>query len=113
MTKEEKQRGLELQAYIDSVKDMTLKEIAIQHLKKYHLPKFLSGLFVKFSYPLLLAKDYKLDELEKENAELKEQNNKAKEIVRSLYFIIQGRIDYENNIGIADEMWRAEQFWKK
>ena len=55
----------------------------------------------------------KYKELKRENAELKEQNNKAKEIVRSLYFIIQGRIDYENNIGIADEMWRAEQFWKK
>ena len=50
---------------------------------------------------------------EKENKELKEQNNKAKEIVRGLYFIIQGRIDYENNIAIADEMWRAKQFWKE
>lgn len=45
--------------------------------------------------------------------ELKEQNNKAKEIMRSLYYIIQGRIDYENNIGIADEMWRAKQFLKE
>ena len=38
---------------------------------------------------------------------------KAKEIIRSLYSIIQYRIDYENNIGIADEMWRAEQFLKE
>lgn len=37
--------------------------------------------------------------------------DRAKEIIKSLYFIIQGRIDYENNIGIADEMWRAKQFW--
>jgi uncharacterized coiled-coil protein SlyX len=66
----------------------------------------------------------RIAELEKENAELKEtvtkMNNvitesfsnltKAKELVRSLYYIIQDRIDYENNIGIKDEMWRAEQF---
>lgn len=77
-------------------------------------------------------------DLEKENAELKEEmkakqvvlndfksrvetvtdrfNKKssqlarAREILRGLYFIIQSRIDYENNIGIADEMARAEQF---
>ena len=53
---------------------------------------------------------YKLD---KENVELKETIHKAEEIIRGLYFIIQGRIDYENNIAITDEMWRAEQFWKK
>lgn len=88
MTKEEKQRGLELQAYADSLKDMTLKEIAIQHLKKYHLPKFLSGLLVKFSYPLLLAKDYKLDELEKEIAELKAYNEK----------LLDGDIEKHNKI---------------
>jgi len=41
------------------------------------------------------------------------QLTKAKEILRSLYFIIQSRIDYENNTGIADEMWRAEQFLKE
>ena len=51
--------------------------------------------------------------LTKENTELKEQLIKAKEILRSLYFIIQSRIDYKNNIGIADEMWRAEQALKK
>jgi hypothetical protein len=51
--------------------------------------------------------------LTKENTELKEQLTKAKEILRSLYFIIQSRIDYKNNIGIADEMWRAEQALKK
>ena len=50
--------------------------------------------------------------LETENAELKETIHKAEEIIRGLYFIIQGRIDYENNIGIADEMWRARQFFE-
>lgn len=78
------------------------------------------------------VKDY--CELEKENAELKkqlemsnkvyndnldyshhieEQLTKAKEEIRSLYYIIQYRINYENNIEIADEMWRAEQFLKE
>ena len=78
--------------------------------------------------------DYiKNQKLKKENADLKtdkqyweqkgnrlitewretlDQLTKAKEILRSLYFIIQSRIDYKNNIGIADEMWRAEQFLK-
>ena len=55
----------------------------------------------------------RIEALEKENTELKEQLTKAKEILRSLYFIIQSRIDYKNNIGIADEMWRAEQALKK
>ena len=40
------------------------------------------------------------------------QLSKAKEILKSLYFIIESRIDYKNNIGIADEMWRAKQFLK-
>jgi hypothetical protein len=71
MNEEEKQRGLELQAYIDSIRDMTIKEIATKHLKKHHLPKFLAGLLVKFSVPLLMAKDYELTELEKENVGLK------------------------------------------
>ena len=76
--------------------------------------------------------------LEKENAELKSENQKwkdewqeqvqkatdegyartlqtiqltkAKEIIRSLYFIIQGRIDYKGNIPLEDEMYRANQF---
>lgn len=39
-----------------------------------------------------------------------EQLARAREILRGLYFIIQSRIDYEKNTGIADEMWRAEQF---
>ena len=43
----------------------------------------------------------------------KEQLVQAKEILRGLYFIVQSRIDYENNTGIADEMWRAEQFLKE
>jgi hypothetical protein len=73
--------------------------------------------------------------LRKENAELKKKNldiqdavtmqmytnkankeiadrqlTKAKEIIRSLYFIIQGRIDYKGNIPLEDEMYRANQF---
>ena len=52
-------------------------------------------------------------EKEQEITELKENIHKAKEIIKGLYFIIQGRIDYENNIGIADEMWRAKQFLKE
>lgn len=63
------------------------------------------------------GKSFKLEgeiaNIHKENAELKETIHKAEEIIKGLYFIIQGRIDYENNIGIADEMWRAKQFWKK
>ena len=73
MTEEEKQRGLELQAYIDSIRDMTIKEIAVQHLKKYHLPKFLAGLLVKFSAPLLMAKDYQLSEFEEELKKWKDE----------------------------------------
>lgn len=73
----------------------------------------------------------RIDELQKENKELKKQlemSNKvyndnldyshhiegqltrAKEIIRSLYFIIQGRIDYKGNIPLEDEMYRANQF---
>ncbi len=76
----------------------------------------------------------KIKQLEKENAELKlklealdgqipwkdikdkseviGKLTKAKEILKSLYFIIESRIDYKNNIGVADEMWRAKQFWQ-
>ena len=84
MTKEEKQRGLELQGYIDSIRDMTIKEIAIKHLKKYHLPKFLAGLLVKFSTPLLLAKDYELTELEKACDETQELLDKQIEATYKL-----------------------------
>ena len=45
-------------------------------------------------------------------SQVKNLCEKAKEILKSLYFIIESRIDYKNNIGIADEMWRAKQFWK-
>jgi hypothetical protein len=38
---------------------------------------------------------------------------KTKEIIRSLYFIIQGRIDYKGNIPLEDEMYRAKQFLEK
>ena len=39
-----------------------------------------------------------------------EQLTKAEEIIRTLYFIIQGRIDYENNIQIKDSMDSAKAF---
>ena len=75
-----------------------------------------------------------VQKLEKENAELKglvnqykaskcggislvnrnmimfDQLTKSKEIIRSLYFVIQGRIDYKGNIPLEDEMYRANQF---
>lgn len=70
----------------------------------------------QFNYPTI-------KELEQENAKLKSEKGcetctkfdevqltKATEIIKGLYFIIQSRIDYENNTGIADEMWRAGQF---
>lgn len=40
----------------------------------------------------------------------KNQLTKAEEIIRTLYFIIQGRIDYENNIQIKDSMDLAKAF---
>lgn len=73
----------------------------------------------------------RIKELEKENAELrsiadfqtssnmdryfqlkrsKEQLTKAKGIIRTLYYIIQGRIDYEDNIQIKDSMDSAKSF---
>lgn len=39
-----------------------------------------------------------------------EQLTKAEEIIRTLYFIIQGRIDYEDNIQIKDSMDLAKAF---
>lgn len=82
----------------------------------------------QFNYPTI-------KELQEENAKLKEklkpenclkllakegyikfsseQLSRAREILKGLYFIIQSRIDYENNTGIADEMARAEQFLKE
>lgn len=41
---------------------------------------------------------------------VKEKLNKAENIIRDLYFIIQGRIDYENNIQIKDSMDLAKDF---
>ena len=93
-----------------------------------------------FEKELKTEKEYSAT-LRKENAELKSENQKwkdewqeqvqkandegyartlqtmqltkAKEILKSLYFIIESRIDYKNNIGISDEMWRAKQFWSE
>ena len=82
----------------------------------------------------VLKMQERITELEKENTKLKglvnqykaskcssislvnrnmimsDQLTKAKEIIRSLYFIIQGRIDYKGNIPLEDEMYRANQF---
>jgi hypothetical protein len=44
---------------------------------------------------------------------LRKKMIKTKEIIRSLYFIIQGRIDYKGNIPLEDEMYRAKQFLEK
>ena len=48
---------------------------------------------------------YQLGETEKDA-----QLTKAEEIIRTLYYIIQGRIDYENNIQIKDSMDSAKAF---
>ena len=105
MTKEEKQRGLELQDYIDSVRDMTIKEIAIKYLKEHHLPKFLAGILVKFSYPLLLAKDYESAKLEKENAELKSRDCwKSCEYANSKAELIEQHIKDVQNLSTAKEI---------
>ena len=47
---------------------------------------------------------------EKQKKKDEEQLNKAREIIRSLYFVIQSRINYKGNIPLEDEMYRAEQF---
>ena len=57
MTKDEYERGLEIQGYKKSIADMTIGDIALKFLKKYHLPRFLKRTLVKFAYPLLLLKD--------------------------------------------------------
>lgn len=62
MTDKDRQRGLELQDYITSIEGMTLEEIAIKYLKKYHLPKLLCYTLVRFAYPLLLGNQYKYEE---------------------------------------------------
>lgn len=41
---------------------------------------------------------------------VKEKLNKAENIIRDLYYIIQGRVDYENNIQIKDSMDLAQAF---
>lgn len=46
----------------------------------------------------------------RQRAETSKQLTKAEEIIRTLYFIIQGRIDYENNIQIKDSMDLAKAF---
>ena len=48
---------------------------------------------------------YQLGETEKDA-----QLTKAEEIIRTLYYIIQGRIDYEDNIQIKDSMDSANAF---
>ena len=51
----------------------------------------------------------RIEELEKEVSDL--QNN-AENIIRDLYFVIQGRIDYTDNIPLIDTMNRAKSFIK-
>ena len=94
------------------------------HAQNVFIDEYITPTFVEY-----------VQKLEKENAELKKKNldtqdavtmqmytnkankeiadrqlTKAKEIIRSLYFIIQGRIDYKDNIPLEDEMCRANQF---
>ena len=47
--------------YIESIKDMTLKQIALKYCKEHHLPRFLVRMLVSFSYPLLIEKDKQLN----------------------------------------------------
>lgn len=93
---------------IDDLKqDLEHKKIAIRsrnaRIKK--LEKENAGLRARLNAINLLT-----PELQKMSQLKTQQLTKAKEILRGLYFIIQNRIDYENNTGIADEMWRAKQF---
>lgn len=53
------------------------------------------------------------NELFLQNNEFAEQLTKAKEIIKDLYFIIQYRIEYKDNIPLNDSMSRAEQFIKE
>ena len=57
---------------------------------------------------------YTLDFLHKEVVRKYDKANaqltKAEEIIRTLYYIIQGRIDYEDNIQIKDSMYLAKAF---
>ena len=100
MTEKEKQRGLELQGYIDSIRDMTIKEIAIKYLKKHHFPKFLAGLLVKFSYPLLLAKGYELTELEAQIEKMKccENCQTVRDVNGNCYLHKDGECDPKTKI---------------
>lgn len=50
---------------------------------------------------------------EKTNLEQRSQLKKATEIIRDLYYTIQSRIVYTNNIPIEDEMARAKEFIQK
>lgn len=129
MTKEEKQRGLKLQSYIDSIRDMTIKEIAIKYLKKNHLPKFLASILVRFSTPLLLAKDCENAEFEQENIKLKNRNceladqkaslerwlGEAKEIIKYLLKHTYGQnLNTQNDFDLyLGRIKDAEQFLKE
>lgn len=75
MTDKDRQRGLELQGYITSIEGMTLEEIAIKYLKKYHLPRLLCYTLVRFAYPLLVGHQYKYEE---QITELKAQIERMK-----------------------------------
>lgn len=64
--------------YIDSIKDMTLKEIAIKYCKEMHLPKFLFVRpLVDLSYHLLIGKDREINKLKRSLEEQEERYTKV------------------------------------
>lgn len=90
---------------------LELQECVLKHKLPKTIKKIESEVFEhrflcddNFHYALA----YKLRKPEKE-----EQLAKAEEIIRTLYYIIQGRIDYEDNIQIKDSMDLAKAFLNK
>lgn len=83
--------------YIESIKDMSLKEIALKYCKEHHLPRFLARIFVSFSYPLLIEKDKQL--------------NEATEIIRE--YIRLANLEKEDTVAIWQLYHKAEAFINK
>lgn len=123
MTEEDKQRGLELQGYIFSIENMTLKEIAIKYLKKYHLPKFLFFNLVRFAYPLLVGIQYRYEkhiaDLEKEKCELlgiiqgkdkaiQDLQKENAELRRCVLCSKLAKLERENN-GLSDNLTKVKK----
>lgn len=103
MTRDEYERGQELQGYKKTIVDMTLGDIALKFLKEHHLPKFLKRVLVKFAHPLLLLKDIELKDLEKENAKLEERLELKEETM-----------DYQTDLGdkYAEQLAQAKEIIK-